>query len=125
MAAEYITIQDRQYRVSHSWAAIQMFCKATGRKTLEQVSDMTNFSPDDLMSMFYCSIWAGEKLDGREVDIESPSQLSLIVDMSTVTEYVKLFTKQMNSEMKKEDVAPTTTEVKKKRSFWMKLRGKH
>lgn len=122
--AEYITIQNRQYRVSHSFGAIAMYSKATGRKTLEQIGDMSSFSPDDLMTMFYCSLWAGESLEERELDIESPSKLALMVDMPTVMEYVKLFTKQMNSGVQKEDVKHTTEDVKKKTSFWKRLRGR-
>lgn len=122
--AEYITIQDRQYRVSHSFGAMAMFAKTTGRKTLEQIGGMGDFSPDDLMTMFFCSLWAGEKLEGRDLDIESPSKLALMVDMPTVTEYVKLFTKQMNSGVQKEDAKNTTEDVKKKTSFWKRLRGR-
>lgn len=122
--ADYITIQDRQYRVSHAYAAIEMFAKATGRKTLEQIGDMSSFSPGDLMTMFYCSLWAGESLDKREFDIKSPSELALLVDMPTVTEYVKLFAKQMGSGLQKEDVKDVAEGVKKKTSFWKRLRGR-
>lgn len=122
--ADYITIDNRQYRVSHNFSALSMFAELTGRRTLDQMSNMEGMSPQDLLTMMYCSIYNGEQLEGRTLEIESPVKLGLLVDIGTMQTYVGIFAKQMNSGLKKDRVE-MGDEVKKKTSFWRRLRGKH
>ena len=122
--ADYITIDNRQYRVCHNYYAFSMFAELTGKKTLEEMSDITHMSPQDLITMMYCAIYNGEELDGRTLDITSPSKLGIMVDMPTMQLYVRLFAKQVSTGIKESQVQ-TGDGVKKKTSFWMKLRGKH
>lgn len=122
--ADYITIDNRQYRVLHNFIAISMFAELTGRRTLDQISNMEDMTPQDILTMMYCSIYNGEEYEKRTLEIESPMKLGLLVDMATMQEYVKIFAKQMNSGLKKDRVE-MGEEVKKKTSFWRRLRGKH
>lgn len=122
--ADYITLENRKYRVLHNFAAISMFAELTGRRTLHQISNMEDMTPQDILTMMYCSIYNGEEYENRTLKIESPMKLGLLVDMETMQTYVGIFAKQMNTGLKKDRVE-MGDEVKKKTSFWRRLRGKH
>ena len=121
MAAEYINIEGKDYRVSHSFATLSMFSQLTGRQTLEQMENFNSMSPDDLMAMMYCSIYFGEKLDGRELELESPQQLGMLVGIGTIQTYAQIFARQMRADLP-ESKTPAK-EVKKKIPFWRRLKG--
>lgn len=118
---EYITIEDKQYRVTHSMAAISMFAELTGRKTIDKIADMAEMSPNDLLTMMFCSIYMGEKLEKRELDFESPQDLGMVVGVGLMQDYVQIFARQMKADIpvkpgKKDD-------VKKKRQRWPRLKA--
>jgi hypothetical protein len=121
MAAEYINIEGKDYRVSHSFATLSMFSQLTGRKTLEQMERFEGMSPDDLMAMMYCAIYMGEKLDGRVLEIETPQQLGMLVGIGTMQIYAQIFARQMRADIPEKNTAGN--EVKKKIPFWRRLRG--
>lgn len=121
MAAEYIQIEDRDYRVSHSFATLTMFSQLTGRKTLEQMSELDAMSADDLLTMMYCAIYMGEKLDGKVLEIATPQELGMKIGIGTMQLYVQIFARQMRADIPQPK--PTTKEVKKKIPFWRRLRG--
>lgn len=121
MAAEYINIEGRDYRVSHSFATLSMFSQLTGRTTLEQMERFEGMSPDDLMAMMYCAIYMGEKLDGRVLEIETPQQLGMLVGIGTMQTYAQIFARQMRADIPEKNT--TGNEVKKKIPFWRRLRG--
>lgn len=120
MAAEYIRIEDRDYRVSHSFATLTMFSQMTGRKTLEQMSEISNMSPDDLLTMMFCALYMGEKMDGRQLEVDTPQQLGMHIGIGQMQEYVQIFARQMRADIPQ---SKTTGEVKKKIPFWRRLRG--
>lgn len=118
---EYITVEDKQYRVTHSMAAISMFAELTGRKTIDKIADMAEMSPNDLLTMMFCSIYMGEKLEKRELDFESPQDLGMVVGVGLMQDYVQIFARQMKADIpvkpgKKDD-------VKKKRQRWPRLKA--
>ena len=121
MAAEYINIGGKDYRVSHSFATLSMFSQFTGRKTLEQMERFEGMSPDDLMAMMYCAIYMGEKLDGRVLEIETPQQLGMLVGIGTMQTYAQIFARQMRADIPEKNTSGN--EVKKKIPFWRRLRG--
>lgn len=125
--ADYIKINDRQYRVSHCFEALSMFAELTGRNTLEQMCQLDGMTPNDIKTMMFCAVYSGEKLEGRELDIKSPTELGLLVGIADMSEYVKIFAKQMNTGLKKDQVASPQAqevEVKKKKSLWQRLKGR-
>lgn len=121
MAAEYINIEGKDYRVLHCYGAISMFSQLTGRKTLEEMENFGNMSADDLMTMMYCAIYMGEKKDKRVLEIETPQELGLMVDMGTMQTYAQIFARQMRADIPEKNT--TGKEVKKKIPFWRRLRG--
>lgn len=121
MAAEYINIEGKDYRVSHSFATLSMFSQLTGRKTLEEMEKFDGMSADDLMTMMYCAIYMGEKLDGRILEIDTPQQLGMLVGIGTMQTYAQIFARQMRADIPEKKT--TTKEVKKKIPFWRRLRG--
>jgi len=122
--ADYIKINDRQYRVKHSFAAMAMFAEMTGRNTLGQMCELDKMTPKDIIAMMYCAIYCGEKLEKRELEMESPTELGLHVGIDQMVAYIKIFTKQMNTNLNGDDVAVPQGEVKKKTSLWQRLRGR-
>ena len=118
---DYIKVNDRQFAVSHCFAAMTMFSEMTGRRTLEQMADFEEMTPNELLTMMFCAIYMGEKAEGRELDVETPQALGLLVGIGDMQEYVQIFAKQMRADIP----APkkTTTEVKKKIPFWRRLKG--
>lgn len=119
--ADYINIEGKDYRVSHSFAALTMFAELTGRKTLEQMTNLQNLSPQDLQTMMYCALLYGELSDKRKLSFTSPDELGAVISIAHVQEYVKIFAKQMTSTIPHQ--AGKGTEVKKKMSFWRRLKG--
>lgn len=119
---EYITIEDKQYRVTHSMAAISMFAELTGRKTIDKIADMAEMSPNDLLTMMFCAIYMGEKLEKRGLKFESPQDLGMVVGVGLMQDYVQIFARQMKADIpakpgKKGD------DVKKKRQRWPRLKA--
>ena len=113
---DYIKIQDRQYAVSHCFSAMTMFSEMTGRKTLEQMADLGDMSPNELLTMMFCAIYMGEKVEGREFEVETPQALGLLVGVGHMQEYVQIFAKQMRADIPVQK--SSTPEVKKKSPFW-------
>lgn len=119
--ADYINIEGRELRVSHSFAVLTMFAELTGRKTLEQMTNLQNISPQDLQTMMYCALLYGEMADGRKLEYTNAEELGAVITIAHMQEYVKIFAKQMSSAIPQE--AKKSAEVKKKTSFWRRLRG--
>lgn len=118
---EYITINEQSYRVSHSFATLAKFSEMTGRSSLEQMSELGTMSPNDLLTMFYCAIYIGEKIDGKQLQLKSPEELGMMVGIPTIQEYVKIFAKQMRAELPVSENGDA--EVKKKKHRFLSLRG--
>ena len=119
MAAEYIIIEEKKYRVSHSFATLTMFSNLTGRKTLEQMGELNTISTEELLTMMFCALTIGEKLDGRKLEYESVQELGMVVGIGHMQDYVQIFARQMRAEIPQKK---NSTEVKKKRPFWRRLR---
>ena len=121
---EYITIEDKQYRVTHSMAALAMYAELTGRKTIDEMSHVEKMSPKDLIAMMYCSMYMGEKLEKRELAINSPQELGMMIGVGTMQEYVRIFAKQMSAEIPaKAKDHRLSEDVKKKRQRWPRLKA--
>ena len=118
---DYITINSRQYRVKHSYLTFAMFAEITGRGTIEQMGDLSKMSPNELLTMMYCSLYVGAKIDKVEFDFEAPQDLGLVVGIADMQEYVQIFAKQVKADIP-EQKHINTEEVKKKRPFWRSLR---
>ena len=120
MAAEYISIEEKEYRVSHSFATLTMFSSLTGRKTLEQMGELNQMSSEDLLIMMFCALTMGEKLDGKKLEFESAQDLGMVVGIGHMQEYVQIFARQMRADIPQQK---NTKEVKKKIPFWRRLKG--
>lgn len=118
---DYLNLNNRQYAVSHCFSAMTMFSEMTGRRTLEQMADLGEMTPNELLTMMYCAMYMGEKAEGRELDVENPQALGLLVGVGDVQNYVQIFAKQMRADIPTHN--KTATEEKKKTPFWRKLRG--
>lgn len=121
---EYIIIEGKHYCVKHSMAALAMYAELTGRKTVDEMSHVERMSPDDLITMMYCAIYMGEKLEERELDIPTPHKLGMMIDVRTMQVYVQIFAKQMSADIPTKNVRQNVPDdVKKKRQRWPRLRG--
>ena len=117
---DYIKLHDRQYAISHCYSAMVMFSEMTGRQTMEQMADMGKMSPNELLTMMFCAMYMGEKAEKRELDIETPQALGLLVGIGDMQEYVQIFAKQMRADIPAQK--RSAGEVKKKKPFWQRLR---
>lgn len=118
---DYLKLNNRQYAVSHCFAAMTMFSEMTGRRTLEQMADLGEMTPNELLTMMYCAIYMGEKAEGRELDVENPQALGLLVGIGDVQDYVQIFAKQMRADIPAHN--RSAKDVKKKTPFWRRLKG--
>lgn len=118
---DYLKLNNRQYAVSHCFAAMTMFAEMSGKRTLEQMADLGEMTPNELLTMMYCAMYMGEKAEGRELDVENPQALGLLVGIGDVQEYVQIFAKQMKADIPAQK--KSANEVKKKIPFWRRLKG--
>lgn len=118
---DYIKIDSRQYRVKHSYLTFAMFAELTGRGTIEQMGDLSKMTPHELLTMMYCSLYVGAKVDKVEFDFASPDELGLVVGIADMQDYVQVFAKQVKADIPAQQHV-NTEEVKKKRPFWRSLK---
>lgn len=102
-----IRINDKDYAVVCNWRACTDFLAKKGTDTLAALSDLPKLAPSDLALLAWCCINEGERLAGRECDIQ-PDFIELLPisdAMGVVAEFISIYSEQSRphvTESKKE-----------------------
>lgn len=105
-----IIINDREYSVVCNWRACTLFLSKKGTDTMAALSDIAKLAPSDCALLAWCCICEGERIAGREVDLQPDFiELMPMTDaLAVISAFVTIYAKQsrpkitVRSESKKE-----------------------
>ena len=104
MEKSFITIGGNEYRVEVNWNALSNFLKATGRDTLDGLSDISLMRPSDIAPLMAAAINEGERLEGRESNLTGESIGELIRPFH-VSRFMDIYIAQSRAQIEAEEPA--------------------
>lgn len=111
MRKDYIVIDGKKVRVEVNWNALTAFLDATGRNTMDGLSDLAVMKPTDIAPLMAACINEGERLDGREADYTG-LQIGEMCGIAEMAQFISIYTGQTSPKLPKEKKdAPPLPEV--------------
>ena len=100
-----ITINGRDYRVECNWRACTEFLKAKGSDTIQGLTDIATLAPSDLALLALCCIREGERLEGRECDLQNDhiDTLPMVEAMAVIASFIRIYSSQSQPKYSDED----------------------
>lgn len=91
-----ITIKGRDYRVECNWRACTEFLKAKGSDTIQGLTDIATLAPSDLALLAICCMKEGERLEGRECDLQLADidTLLMVEAMAVIASFIRIYSSQ-------------------------------
>ncbi|MCQ2137889.1 MAG: hypothetical protein MJY60_04205 [Bacteroidales bacterium] len=86
-----IQIEDREYRIEFNFNAIGDFLDAKGY-TLSKLERFADLSANDIVTLICCGIHEGERLEGRECDLQ-PKDIGAVMTGDDITAAIELINK--------------------------------
>lgn len=105
MKKDYILIDGKEVRVEANWNALTSFLAATGRNTLDGLSDLATMRPTDIAPLMAACINEGERLEGREAGYTG-LQIGELCGMSEMAQFIAIYADQTSPKL------PTDTQKK-------------
>lgn len=101
MRADYITIDGKKVRVEANWNALTAFLDATGRNTMDGLSDLAAMKPTDIAPLMAACVNEGERLDGREASYTG-LQIGELCGMAEMARFIGIYSEQTGPKLPKE-----------------------
>ena len=100
-----ITINGRECRVECNWRACTEFLKAKGSDTIQGLTDIATLAPSDLALLAICCIREGERLEGRDCDLQNDyiDTLPMVEAMAVITSFIRIYSSQSQPKSSGED----------------------
>lgn len=107
MNKDYIVIDGKKVRVEANWNALTAFLDATGRNTMDGLSDLAVMKPTDIAPLMAACVNEGERLDGREASYTG-LQIGELCGMTEMAQFISIYAGQTSPKLPKEkkDVPP-------------------
>lgn len=107
MRKDYIIIDGKKVRVEANWNALTAFLDATGRNTMDGLSDLAVMKPTDIAPLMAACANEGERLDGREASYTG-QQIGELCGMTEIAQFIAVYAGQTSPKLPKEkkDVPP-------------------
>lgn len=107
MRKDYIIIDGKKVRVEANWNALTAFLDATGRNTMDGLSDLAVMKPTDIAPLMAACANEGERLDGREASYTG-QQIGELCGMTEMAQFISIYAGQTSPKLPKEkkDVPP-------------------
>lgn len=107
MNKDYIVIDGKEVRVEVNWNALTAFLDATGRNTMDGLSDLAVMKPTDIAPLMAACVNEGERLDGREASYTG-LQIGELCGMTEMAQFISIYAGQTSPKLPKEkkDVPP-------------------
>lgn len=93
MDKSFISLGGKTYRVEVNWNALSNFLKATGRDTLDGLSDISSMRPSDIAPLMAAAINEGERLEGRGCQFTGES-IGEILRTSHISKFMDIYIAQ-------------------------------
>ncbi|MFR4036352.1 MAG: hypothetical protein ACLTZT_00280 [Butyricimonas faecalis] len=90
---EVININGKNYRVAANWNAIRDYCQRKGIRNLQEIGNVLCFGLDGILTMAHCCIKEGERLDGRELELDEVG-FGAIMTPVDMTRFLEIYTRQ-------------------------------
>lgn len=100
MRKDYIEIDGKKVRVEANWNALTAFLAATGRNTMDGLSDLATMKPTDIAPLMAACANEGERLDGRETDYTG-QQIGEICGMTEIARFIGIYAEQTSPKLPK------------------------
>lgn len=111
MNKDYIVIDGKEVRVEVNWNALTAFLDATGRNTMDGLSDLAVMKPTDIAPLMAACVNEGERLDGREAGYTG-LQIGELCGIAEMAQFISIYTGQTSPKLPKEKKdAPPPLEV--------------
>lgn len=101
MKKDYILIDGKEVRVEANWNALTSFLAATGRNTLDGLSDLATMRPADIAPLMAACINEGERLEGREAGYTG-LQIGELCGMSEMAQLIAIYADQTSPKLPSE-----------------------
>lgn len=101
MKKDYILIDGKEVRVEANWNALTSFLAATGRNTLDGLSDLATMRPTDIAPLMAACINEGERLEGREAGYTG-LQIGELCGMSEMAQFIAIYADQTSPKLPRE-----------------------
>lgn len=95
---DYIVIDGKKVRVEANWNALTAFLSATGRDTMEGLSDLASMKPSDIAPMMAACINEGERLDGKDADYTG-QKIGEICGMTEMVQFINVYARQTSPKL--------------------------
>lgn len=95
---EVININGKEYRVAANWNAIRDYCMRKGITDLRKIGNVLCFGLDGVLTMAHCCIKEGERLEGRELEIDE-MELGTIMMPVDMTRFLEIYTRQTTANL--------------------------
>lgn len=95
MHKDYITFGGKRVRVEANWNAIVNYCRAQGKTSLECITGLSDLQMEDIAPLMAACINEGERLDGRESNLDALTIGSTSGWFQAISEFVQVYTGQL------------------------------
>ena len=102
MKKDTIVIAGKTYRVEVNWNALTAFLQAVGRDTIEELASFKTIHPSEIPALMAASINEGERLEGRECNL-NPLDLGTVISPADVVNFMNIYVKQSAPKMEVEN----------------------
>lgn len=110
---DFVTINDREFRVEINWNAISEFLDQRNY-SLSELSNFADFSAKDINTLLYCAIQEGERMEGRKLEL-SMQDICSELDAGDIGQFLEIFRKHY---LEKNAGSEEGGEGAKKKTLW-------
>ena len=93
---DLLNIKGRDYRVECNWKACMDFLKAKGTDSIEGLTNIATLAPSDLSLLAICCIREGERLEGRDCELDNDfiDTLPMVEALAVVGRFIAIYSAQ-------------------------------
>lgn len=100
-----LEIKGREYRVECNWKACVEFLKAKGTDSIEGLTNIASLAPSDLSLLAICCIREGERLEGRNCELNNDfiDTLPMVEGLTIVAHFISIYSAQSQPKVTETD----------------------
>ena len=94
---DFVKIAGKEHPISICWGAICEYCELVGIDKLSDLGRLMEASPLQITQFLWICLWYGAKADGLQNPEIKAEDLLILVDQSTISEFLRIVGKRMSS----------------------------